>query len=60
MSQKILEYNLEVINVHIIVNAGAHHNGNNFNFKLPVLKNHSSIMVRVLAFESECPGSSPD
>ena len=31
-----------------------------FNFKLPVLKTHSSTMVSVVAFESEYPGSSPD
>ena len=46
--------------MHIIVNAGVHHNENNFNFKLPVFKTHSSIMVSVVAFQSECPGSSPD
>ena len=60
MSLLILEYNSEVINVHIIVNAGVHNNENNFNFKLLGLKTHSSIVVRVVASESECPGSSPD
>ena len=35
-------------------------NENNFNFKLPEHKIHSSIMVSVVDFESEYPGSSPD
>ena len=34
-------------------------NENNFNFKLPDYTIHSSIMVSVVDFKSECPGSSP-
>ena len=35
-------------------------NENNFNFKLPEHKFRSSIMVSVVDFESEYPGSNPD
>ena len=35
-------------------------NENNFNFKLPKHNICSSIMVSVLYFESEYPGSSPE
>ena len=34
-------------------------NENNFNFKLPDCTIHCSIMVSVVDFESEYPGSSP-
>ena len=60
MSLLILKYYSEVINVHIIVSAGVHHNENDFNFKLPVIKTHSSIVGRLVASESECLGSSPE
>ena len=35
-------------------------NENNFNFKLPEYKILSSIMVSVVDFESEYPGSNPE
>ena len=35
-------------------------NENNFNFKLPEHKICSSIMVSVVDFESEYPGSNPE
>ena len=35
-------------------------NENNFNFKLPEHKIHSSIMVSVVNFESKYPGSNPE
>ena len=46
--------------MYIIVNTGIHHNDSNFNFKLPVFKIHRGIMVSVVDFEAEWPGSSPD